>query len=269
VAVAPRTTRVPNLQWGATCFERSDCVRIEILEDHEHSSRRAAQRIAVAVRRKPALLLGLATGATPTLVYARLAQMRAGRPSLFRRVRVVKLDEWLGLPMHHSGTCETYLREKVLGPWGIARSRYQGFRSRPKDERAECARVARWLSRHGPIDLCVLGLGTNGHLLLNEPAASLSPGPHVARLSSTTRRHSMVRAMKRPPTHGLTIGLADILRSRTILLLVSGRHKAAPLERMMTGGVTARCPASFLWLHPDVTVYCDREAGRALPGARR
>jgi len=63
-----------------------------------------------------------------------------------------------------------------------------------------------------------------------------------------------------PPRRGLTMGMADILRSRTILLLVSGRHKAAPLRRLMSGRVTTRCPASLLWLHPDVTVHCDREA---------
>jgi galactosamine-6-phosphate isomerase len=244
-------------------------VRIEIAPDHEQSSRRAARHIAAALRRKPGLLLGLATGASPTSAYARLARMRAREQSLFRRVRVVKLDEWLGVSMAHPSTSETYLRKKVLGPWGIPRSRYQGFRSQATDLAAECARVARWLARHGPLDLCVLGLGRNGHLLMNEPAETLVPGPHVARLAPSTRRHSMVKAMKRPPAHGLTLGLADILASRTILLLVSGRHKAAAFRRMMRGRVTPRCPASLLWLHPDVTVYCDREAARGAKAAVR
>ena len=45
-------------------------VRIEILDDHDHASRRAARRIAPRIRRKPGLLLGLATGETPTRAYA-------------------------------------------------------------------------------------------------------------------------------------------------------------------------------------------------------
>ncbi len=237
---------------------------LQVAKDHEEMSRHAAARIAREVRRKPGLLLGAATGNTPTRTFERLAEMRAVEPSLFHRVRVVKLDEWLGLPMRHPATCESYFREKVLRPLGIARSRYQGFQSQPKDPAVECARIARWLAGHGPFDLCVLGLGINGHLLFNEPAAALPPGPHVARLSATSRRHSMVRAMTTTtPRYGLTLGLADILASKAILLLVSGRHKRAPLRRMLRGGVTTRCPASFLRLHPDVTVYCDREAGRA------
>jgi glucosamine-6-phosphate deaminase len=65
------------------------------------------------------------------------------------------------------------------------------------------------------------------------------------------------------------MGMAEILQSRAILLLVSGRQKVAPLRRMLSGRVTTRCPASFLWLHPDVTVYCDRAAARALAGRKR
>jgi len=244
-------------------------MNIQIARDHGEMSRQAAAHIARDLRRRPDLLLGLATGATPTRAYARLAEMRAMEPSLFRRVRIVKLDEWLGLPSRHPATCETYLRENVLGPWEVARSRYRGFQSQPRDAAAECARLARWLARHGPLDLCVLGLGRNGHLLMNEPADALTAGPHVARLAPSTRAHSMVKAMKRPPRRGLTVGLADILRSRAILLLVSGRHKVAPLRRLMSGRVTTRCPASLLWLHGDVTVYCDRESSPALPRAAR
>jgi galactosamine-6-phosphate isomerase len=244
-------------------------VRIQVAKDHEQMSRRAAARIAAAIRRKPDLLLGVVTGASPTRTYEHLARMRAVEPWLFRRVRVLKLDEWLGLPPRHPASCESYLRVKLLGPLGIPRSRYQGFQPRPKDAAADCARLARWLERHGPIDLCVLGLGRNGHLLMNEPAAALTPGPHVARLAASTRRHSMLEGLKTRPRLGLTMGMADILQSRAILLLVSGRQKVAPLRRMLSGRVTTRSPTSFLWLHPDVTVYCDRAAARALAGRKR
>src|SRR5258708_27369689 len=170
-------------------------MRIQVAKDHEEMSRHAAARIAREVRRRPGLLLGAGTGETPTRTFERLAEMTALEPSLFRRVRVVKLDEWMGLPMGHPATCESYFRQKVLAPLGIARSRFQGFRSQPKDPGFECARIARWLAARRPFDLCVLGLGRNGHLLFNEPAAALPPGPHVARLSAMSRRHAMVKDM--------------------------------------------------------------------------
>jgi len=211
-----------------------------------------------ALRRQPALLLGVATGASPAGLYARLAR-RAPSP-LFGRFRVLGLDEWLGLPRGHSGSCERYIAERILGPLGVPRRRYRGFRGAFAPPAKEAARMSRWLAREGPIDLAILGLGRNGHLLMNEPGDRLRPHAHVARLAESTRAHTMIQGLASPPRRGLTLGMADILQSRRILLLVSGRAKRAALTRALAGGVTTRCPASFLSLHPDVTVLCDREA---------
>lgn len=227
-------------------------------------SRRAEGHILRALRRKPGLLLGVATGDTPARTYERLAKRGASEPALFRRARIVGLDEWLGLPARHPLTCASYIQKRIVRPLRIARARSQGFRATARDPRREAGRMSRWLSRNGPLDLCILGLGRNGHLLMNEPAAALPPFAHVARLAPSTRRHPTLRGLETPPRRGLTLGLGEILQSKAILLLVSGRHKRAALKRTLSGSVSPRCPASFLWLHPDVTVCCDRAAA---PGA--
>jgi galactosamine-6-phosphate isomerase len=239
-------------------------VRIEIAKDHEAMSRRAEAHVVRALRRKPGLVLGVATGATPARTYERLAERGALTPGLFRGLRIVELDEWLGLPAGHPASCASYIRERILRPLRISSERYYGFRSAGRDAGGEARRMSRWLSRHGPLDLCLLGLGRNGHLLMNEPAAELTPSAHVARLAASTRRYSMLEGLKTAPRRGLTLGLAEVLQSKAILLLVSGRHKRAPLQRLLRGRVSPRCPASFLWLHPHATVCCDLEAARGL-----
>jgi galactosamine-6-phosphate isomerase len=235
-------------------------LKLEIVTDYEMLRRRAERRVVRALRASPALRLGVATGATPARTYERLASRRAAEPGLFRALRIVGLDEWLGLPAGHAGSCRHYIRERLLRPLGIPAARYQGFRPDTPSPAAEADRMSRWLSRHGPLDLCVLGLGRNGHLLMNEPAPALSPLAHVARLAESTRRHTMLEGLASPPRRGLTLGLAEILRSRKVLLLVSGAAKRRALTSTLAGTVSTRCPASFLWLHPDVTVICDREA---------
>jgi galactosamine-6-phosphate isomerase len=245
---------------GTDPSREAGTMRVRAFDDHDAMSRAAAEYVARALERRPSLLLGVVTGATPTRTYEHLARARARRPSLFRRFRVLKLDEWLGLSSRHPATSEAYVRGKILGPLAVGRDRYEGWTCAPPDPEAECRRIARWLARHGPMDVCLLGLGRNGHLLMNEPAPALRPGPHVARLAPSTRRHSMLESLKTRPRNGLTLGMADILASRRILLLVSGRHKAAALRRALEGGVSTRCPASLLALHPDATVYCDRDA---------
>jgi galactosamine-6-phosphate isomerase len=102
---------------------------------------------------------------------------------------------------------------------------------------------------------------------MNEPADELIPRAHVARLAYTSLKHPMLRNLKRKPRYGMTVGMADILSSRLILLLVNGRHKRAALKRLLKPTVTTQFPASLLWLHPRAIVLCDREAagGKAIP----
>jgi glucosamine-6-phosphate deaminase len=56
------------------------------------------------------------------------------------------------------------------------------------------------------------------------------------------------------------MGIGTILQARRILLLASGRSKRTILDGALRGPVTSRNPASFLQLHPNVTLILDREA---------
>jgi len=232
--------------------------------DYEAMSRRAADFIVEQIRSKPDLLMCVATGSSPKRAYELLAGKRRDEPQLFERLRVLKLDEWGGLPPNHPGTCEMYVRRLLIEPLGISAERYLTFRGDAADPVAERGRVCEMLRQHGPIDLCVLGLGLNGHLGMNEPADELTPGPHVAPLSAETARHSMIRNANPPVRFGLTLGMGDLLRSRLILLLVNGAAKRDALRRLMSGRVTTQFPASLLWLHGGVTCLCDREAAAGL-----
>jgi len=222
-------------------------------------SRAAARFFGAVLRRSPDALFCLATGRTPTRAYdlfVASAQRPASSAPSTRRMRVLKLDEWGGLAMSDPATCETHLQRHIVRPLGLE-GRFVGFRSNPRSPAGECARIGRWLAANGPIDLCVLGLGVNGHIAFNEPASFLQAGPHVARLAPASLRHSMLQESRTRPRFGLTLGMANLLQSRRILLLVSGSAKRRPLARLLEGKISPAFPASFLWLHPDVTLFFD------------
>ena len=174
-------------------------------------------------------------------------------------MKVIKLDEWGGLAMERPGTCETFLRNALVTPLGLD-SRYIGFNSNPANPAAECARIRDWLAANGPIDTAVLGLGLNGHLGFNEPDDALQPHTHIATLSPESLRHSMLANEPERPTFGLTLGMSDLLHARRILLLVTGKAKRDALRRLIQGPITTRFPASFLHLHPEVTLLVDAAA---------
>ncbi len=111
----------------------------------------------------------------------------------------------------------------------------------------------------------ILGVGVNGHLGLNEPAGELQPGCHVADLAPTTRGHSMLKGAAKDVVQGLTMGIRNILAARQIILLTFGEYKTAPVRDLQSRRVSTHFPASFLWLHSDVTCFCNQDDTPDLP----
>ncbi|MDA0231108.1 MAG: 6-phosphogluconolactonase [Proteobacteria bacterium] len=231
-------------------------MRFSVFEDHEAMSARAAEIMAAAVAEKPDLLFCTASGGSPTRAYELFAadkQVGAG-------LRVVKLDEWAGLAPDDEASCETYVRRHLIGPLAIPPERYWSFDGMAADGEAECAAMERRLAADGPIDLAVLGVGVNGHIALNEPAGELQAECHVAALAETSKDHPMLGGHKRPPSHGLTLGMAAILQSHHLLVLISGAHKRDAMEKFLSRRITPQFPASLLWLHGNIDFLCDSAA---------
>ncbi len=232
-------------------------------DSYESLSREAASLIIKELLRKKNALICAATGNSPEGTYTLLSERYKKEPDLFSILRVIKLDEWGGIPMDNPGTCESFLQKHLIGPLEIDSKRYISFQSDPKDPDKECTRIEDELKKNGPVDICILGLGMNGHLALNEPGNFLESNIHVAKLSEITLAHSMVQQMGALPSYGLTLGMKDILQSSLILLLISGIKKKNITAEFMNKNITTELPASFLWLHPNVVCLIDREA---LPG---
>ena len=242
-------------------------MRFNILPDREALDREAAALIWEAAGAKPDLLICLASGDTPTGTYGLLA----AAPERLASARFIQLDEWAGVGADDPASCAAYLEHTIRSPLAVPPERWIGFRGDAPDAAAECRRVEAALAAAGPIDLCILGLGRNGHLGLNEPAESFR---------SLLPCCDAYRAIARPfdaggndasVRQGLTLGLGDILRARRILLLVSGAAKQEPLARLADRRVTPALPASFLWLHGDAVCLCDEDAaaGMSLDGDSR
>jgi galactosamine-6-phosphate isomerase len=227
-------------------------MNIENFDTNQALSERARDLVIGQLRVKPNLTLCAATGDSPTLFYELLAASCKKQPELFSELRIMKLDEWGGMSPDQKGTCEQYIREKILDPMGIPEDRYFGFRSNPEDPEEECRRVQNFMKKNGRIDICILGIGMDGHLALNEPGPYLQPYCHVASLTQKTLTHPMISELGTQPRYGLTLGMSDILQSRMIIMLISGKKKAEITKAMMEGKITTEVPASFLWLHPNV-----------------
>jgi len=220
--------------------------------DYQEMSHRGASLILEALKKKPNLLICTATGSSPEGLYKELASLAHKDLEPFKQLRILKLDEWGGIPENHPVSCEYFLNKKLLGPLNIPRERYISFASDPDEPESECRRMHSEIKREGPIDICILGLGRNGHLGFNEPALKLESFCHVAALSAESLAHPMIASLEQKPCYGLTLGLKEILDSRLIIMLVSGKGKKHIAEKFLEAKVSTELPASFLWQHPQV-----------------
>ena len=235
-------------------------MKIERFDTYEELSCKAKDIIVNEIINKPDLLLCAATGGSPTETYHLLENEFLKKPELFDKLNVIKLDEWGGIPMKHPSTCETYLQRHLIQPLQISEDRYTSFISDTENPEKECGRIQSIIEKSGPVDICILGLGMNGHIALNEPASYLEPHCHVAKLSKESLQHQMLIEMQESPKYGLTLGMADILHSKMILILINGSKKTEIVRKFLAKQITSFVPASFLWLHPNVTCLIENDA---------
>lgn len=227
-------------------------MRVQYFDSYDAMSSASAEIVMQALKRKPDLMLCAATGNSPTGLYRELANNYQSNPSSFDQLRIFKLDEWGDMEATVPASCEYYLQEHVIKPLQISSDRYMAFANNPPSPKEECARVQKILNRQGPIDICVLGLGANGHMGLNEPNEQLQPHCHVAQLAELTLSHGMIAEVKPKPSYGMTIGIEDILASKHILMLVVGSAKKKATEMLLSGEVTNQFPATHLQRHSNV-----------------
>jgi glucosamine-6-phosphate deaminase len=112
------------------------------------------------------------------------------------------------------------------------------------------------------IDVCVLGLGPNGHLGFNEPGSDFKSRTRVVELSEESIKTNAAYwgDKGQVPRRTFTLGLGTLASWKHTLLLVSGAHKAGILAATLEGPQSPQVPATCLKSFRDVTVIAGRSA---------
>ena len=237
-------------------------MRIELVTNEVALAVRAADIICDTVRANPAARLGLPTGNTPILAYAEIARRVAAGTANFSQTDIYAIDEFAGATRTTPGTNSVFYRQHVdLGQRALHCPNPSA--TEPDDHIRAFADAIR---RAGGLDLCVLGIGVNGHIAFNEPG---SPPDSIARVVELTHSSREAHAatfgsLAAVPARGMTLSVADLLDARRIIVLAFGGRKAAIVRRAIEEPETEDGPASWLQSHPDVTWLLDAAAAAAL-----
>lgn len=242
-------------------------MKLEVVRDYDALSARGAEVVAACIVGKPASVIGLAAGGTPMGMYARLVELHEEGKLDFSHVITFNLDEFVGgssvMPVYEPLMWREFLGRTNINPDNV---HFPGSRDAPIED--SCAKYEENIRAAGGIDLQILGVGTNGHLAFNEPGSS-----PLSLTRKVTLTAESIQANARyfdsdgdVPREAVSMGMATILRARSLLVLASGRKKAAAVSAMLEGPVTEQVPASYVRTHPDAHVIVDEAAASLLEG---
>ncbi len=218
--------------------------------------RASPEELLVEVRReveeavRPGDRILIPTGRTPSPLYAQIRTNQESR-KLWASLQYLQLDEYIDPPEGTETFSETLSRE-LFDPIGVP-EQARGAIKDPENPQ-EGARLDQIVAEGGPIRLCLLGMGQNGHIAFNEPGDE-TPGYHAVTLTPETVEANFPREGDLGPIKALTIGLDQIFTAQKIFLWVPQTEKQDLLERVLAGPRDRDVPATALLGHPDWTVF--------------
>ena len=237
-------------------------MEVIIRQNKESATKLASNLIADYVKKKPTLILGLATGRTMEELYDKLAGMNLD----FTFCKSFNLDEYIGIEPTDKNSYRYYMNKHLFKkininikntflPDGMAKSTIES-----------CKEYENLIVDNGGIDLQLLGIGRSGHIGFNEPLSALQSRTREKALTPTTvaQNSPLFDNPEDMPKRALTMGVGTILEAKRIIMLVTGSEKAEILAKAVEGPITSMISATALQLHPACTVIIDEDAATKL-----
>jgi len=250
-------------------------IPVKIFTTSDEASIFVALEIASLIKEKQKLsmpcVIGLATGSTPTRVYAELIKLHNQGLS-FKNVITFNLDEYY--PMQ-PGSFQSYVRfmnEHLFDHIDILKENINiPDGTLTKEKVAEfCLAYDKKMEGLGGIDLQILGIGRTGHIGFNEPGSSERTQTRIITLDQVTiiDAASDFFGEGNVPRKAITMGVGTILKSKRIITMAWGEGKGPIVQKAVEGPVTDQIPATFLQKHANSLMVLDEAASSQLTAVK-
>ncbi len=239
-------------------------IKIIKVKDAEEAAEKAFEVMKEFL--KPGKVLGLATGSTPLGLYARMVKDHKENGTSYKEIKSFNLDEYVGLPITHPESYYAFMHRNLFDQIDIPEENTHVPSGLGEDLEAQARKYDEMIDE-SPVDIQLLGIGSDGHIAFNEPGTPFDSGTHVTDLAESTIRDNcrfFDNDISKVPTQAVTQGIGTIMKARNILLIATGANKAQAVKDMLEGPVDEKCPASILQKHDSVTVIIDEGAASLL-----
>lgn len=177
-------------------------------------------------------------------------------------------DAWLSL--EHPLSFRGYMENAVYGAIDPALLMPEEQRVFPDPQ--DIGKVPELIRGLGGVDLCIGGLGINGHLAFNEPQPDLAIEAFAALparvldISTETRAVNAAGgyggALAAMPARCVTLGMAEILGARKIRVACFREWHRGAVRHAAYGEVSSAFPATLLQRHKDAEILLTSEVAQ-------
>lgn len=227
-----------------------------------------AEKIRQALQQKGTANIILATGKSQ---FEMLSSLLKESGIDWNAISIFHLDEYIGLPASHPAGFRRYLWERFISKLPVPPAAFYPINGSTQDPEKECARLGELIANH-LIDVAFIGIGENGHIAFNDPPADFNTEKayQVISLDEKCRLQQLgegwFQTFEDVPLHAISMGVRQILKSKTIINTVPDFRKAEAVRNALEGEISNLCPASILRTHSDVITFLDRDSASLLEG---
>jgi glucosamine-6-phosphate deaminase len=221
---------------------------------------RVSHHLQVTIQQKGQATVILASGSSQIQFLKALT----AAPLNWPKITCFHLDEYLGIAADHPASFQRYMRELVADRVPLAQFHY--LNSETLQPLQECRRYGQLLAAQ-PIDLCLLGIGENGHIAFNDPLVAdfQDPDPvKIVRLAEKSRQQQVdvgfFNDLGKVPQYAMTLSIPSIRRAEHICCLALGQRKARIVQRLLQETISPSLPVTVLRQQNHATLMLDAEA---------
>lgn len=240
-------------------------LKINIYPSREAAGVAAAQSTAAALKelstRRESIGVIFATGASQLETLRALVKIE-GLP--WHKVSGFHMDDYIDLPKDHPASFLKYLQKNLTQQ--VQMKEFFAIDGNAPDIEQTCNRYSKALRSADP-QLCLLGIGENGHLAFNDPHEADFNDPRdikVVLLDKLCREQQAsegwFNSVADVPQRAITLTMPTLFRVPKIIVSISGKRKAHIVRRTLLDPISTVCPSTILRTHADTSLYLDEEA---------
>ncbi|MGN1399678.1 MAG: glucosamine-6-phosphate deaminase [Erysipelotrichaceae bacterium] len=241
-------------------------MRLIVCDNYQQLSDRAFEVMAEVINNKQDATLGLATGSSPVGLYQRMINDHLNKHTSYQKIKTFNLDEYVGIDVNHPQSYFSFMHRNLFDHIDIGKENVHIPSNQGTDLAENCRRYNQLLADN-VLDIQLLGIGSNGHIGFNEPYTPFDSLTHIVDLKQSTINDNarfFNNDITQVPKKAITMGIANVMAAKKILLLATGENKARAIYQTIKGPISEACPSTILQKHQDVTVIVDKSAASLL-----